>query len=439
MGKLDGAVATDRIRSGEWRAVAFSFAYFFCVLAAYYVMRPVREQLSAAVGSTQLPWFFAATFVATLLLTPVFAWLVSRWPRRVVVPAVYLFFIACLLAFVPLFTGQGLLGPRALGIVFFVWVSVFNLFVVSVFWSFMADIWDDAQARRLFPVIGLGGTAGAIAGPVLTRQLVEVIGVAPLLVVSALLLGGALACVLVLGRWAREHGSRRNDARNEAAVGGGMFDGLKQVFATPFIRNMALLMLLGDAIGTVAYALITDYSGATFHDAVSRTRFAASVDLVTNTVQVVTQLTLTRWLLVRHGAGAVFLTRAAVGIVACAAMALAADPYAPVLFGLPWVALMLVMTRSLAYGMDQPARESLFTLVPRDWRYKGKNAVDTAVWRAGDVVVAGALNGLRALGASTSVFGWIGAAALALGGTIGWRLARGVERPAPARPAAADA
>ncbi len=439
MGKLDGAVAADRIRSGEWRAVALSFVYFFCVLAAYYVMRPVREQLSAAVGSTQLPWFFAATFVATLLLTPVFAWLVSRWPRRVVVPLVYLFFIACLLAFVPLFTSQGLLSPRALGTVFFVWVSVFNLFVVSVFWSFMADIWDDAQARRLFPVIGLGGTAGAIAGPVLTRELVGVIGVAPLLVVSALLLGGALACVLVLGRWAREHGSRRHDARHEAAVGGGMFDGLKQVFATPFIRNMALLMLLGDAIGTVAYALITDYSGATFHDAVARTRFAANVDLVTNTVQVVTQLTLTRWLLVRHGAGAVFLTRAAVGIAACVAMAMAADPYAPVVLGLPWVALMLVLTRSLAYGMDQPARESLFTLVPRDWRYKGKNAVDTAVWRAGDVVVAGALNGLRALGASTAAFGWIGAAALALGGTIGWRLARGVERPAAARPSIADA
>ena len=141
---------------GEWRAVVLSFVYFFCVLAAYYVMRPVREQLSAAVGSTQLPWFFAATFVATLLLTPVFAALVSRWPRRIVVPVVYVFFIACLLAFVPLFTNQGLLSPRALGMVFFVWVSVFNLFVVSVFWSFMADIWSDEQARRLFPIIAVG-------------------------------------------------------------------------------------------------------------------------------------------------------------------------------------------------------------------------------------------------------------------------------------------
>ena len=87
----------SRVRSGEWRAVAWSFLYFFCVLSAYYVMRPVREQLAAAVGSTQLPWFWTATLVATLVLTPAFAWLVSRWPRRVVVPVVYGFFIACLL------------------------------------------------------------------------------------------------------------------------------------------------------------------------------------------------------------------------------------------------------------------------------------------------------------------------------------------------------
>ena len=251
-------------------AVALSFVFFFCVLAAYYVMRPVREQLSAAVGSTQLPWFYAATFVATLALTPVFAALVSRWPRPVVVPLVYGFFIACLLGFVPLFTVHGLLSPRALGIVFFVWVSVFNLFVVSVFWSFMADIWDQQQARRLFPIIALGGTAGAIAGPLITRGLVEVIGVAPLLMVSAALRGMAIVCVIWLGRWSRVHGARR-EARHEAAVGGGMFDGLKQVFADPFMRSMALLMVLGDCIGTINYALVTDYSGAVFHDAVART------------------------------------------------------------------------------------------------------------------------------------------------------------------------
>ncbi|MGV8930787.1 MAG: NTP/NDP exchange transporter [Luteimonas sp.] len=415
------------VQGGELRAVMLSFVYFFCVLAAYYVMRPVREQLSAAVGSTQLPWFFAATFVATLLLTPVFAWLISRWPRRIVIPLVYVFFIACLLAFVPLFTTQGVLSPRALGIVFFVWVSVFNLFVVSVFWSFMTDLWDEGQSRRLFPIIALGGTAGAVVGPLITRELVNVIGVAPLLVVSAVLLCLALVCVVLLGRWAREHGARRHEIGHEAAVGGGMFDGIKQVFANSFMRNMALLMLFGDAIGTIAYALITDYSGATFPDAVARTRFAANIDLSTNITQVIVQLTLTRWLLVRSGAGPVIAVWAVVGAMACLAMTLAVDPYRPVIGMMPWVALVLIITRSLAYGMVQPARESLFTQVPRELRYKGKNAVDTAVWRAGDVVSALSINGLRALGVSVGGFGVIGAAVLGVSGVIGWRLARRVE------------
>ncbi|MGY0505004.1 NTP/NDP exchange transporter [Luteimonas sp. e5] len=449
-----------RIHAGEWPALLVSFLYFFFVLSAYYVIRPVREQLAAAVGSTQLPWFFAATFIATLALTPVFAWLVSRWPRRVVVPVVYLFFIACLLAFMPFFASEGLLSPRVLGIVFFVWVSVFNLFVVSVFWSFMTDIWSNEQARRLFPLIALGGTLGAISGPVLTRQLVGVLGVAPLLLVSSLLLGLALGCVLLLGRRAHRFSRASTQEREGRAIGGGMWDGLKQVFADPFVRAMSILMLLGDAIGTLAYVMITDYSHVTFADAVERTRFAANVDLATNLLQIGAQLTLTRWLLVRHGAGPAIAGWALVGVLACLGCMLAADPHAavfattqaqaqgwiealpripllhPLLAGLvellpnlSWVVLMLVLTRGLMYGMVGPARESLYTRVPRELRYKGKNAVDTAVWRAGDVASASMINGLKALGAGIPVFAALGGLALAASGVIGWRLARRVEAP----------
>lgn len=418
-----------RVHSGEGRAVAFSFLYFFCVLAAYYVIRPVREQLSAAVGSTQLPWFWLGTFVATLVLTPVFGWMTVRWPRRIFVPAVYLFFAACLLAFVPLFTRSGLLSPRALGIVFFVWVSTFNLFVVSVFWSFMADIWDNAQARRLYPLIGLGGVAGSVCGPLLTEQLVGVIGVAPLLVVSALLLLGALGCVLWLGRWADRYGARRHEIDRDAVVGGAMFDGLKQVFTQPFIRSMALLMVLGDCIGTVGYVLMTDYSHATFvGDAIARTRFAARVDAVTNITQIVVQLTITRWLLVRWGAAAPIGAWALASVAVLLSTALSPTPFVPVLWVFPWAVLALIVTRSLSYGMVGPARESLYTRVPRELRYQGKNAVDTAVWRAGDVVVASSMNGLRALGMGVPGFALLAGLAAAVSGWIGWRLARRTER-----------
>lgn len=415
------------VEADEWSAVGFSFVYFFCVLASYYVMRPVRDQLSAAAGSLHLPWFFAATFVATLILTPLFSWMVTRWPRRVVVPVVYVFFIGCLIAFVPFFLDPELLNSHSLGLIFFVWVSVFNLFVVSVFWSFMVDIWSDSQARRLFPLIALGGTFGAVAGPVITRALVDYIGIAFLLVIAAGLLAMAVICVIALGRWARHHGVHRFDVKRESAIGGSMWDGLRQIFLDPFIRQMALLMLLGDAIGTISYVLVIDYSGATFTDAIARTSFAASIDMITNILQAVVQLTITRWLLVRLGAGPVIGISAAVSVVACLGMALSSNPYQSLIGSMPWVAWVLIITRSLSHGMVQPARESLYTLVPRDLRYKGKNAVDTAVWRAGDVASSLSFNGLRVLGVTTSGFGFLGAGLIAASGIIGWRLANRVE------------
>jgi len=430
-----GDAGSRRVRQGELPALLLSFAYFFCVLAAYYMIRPVREQLAAAVGSTQLPWFYGATLVAMLMLAPVFGALVSRWPRRVVVPLVNLAFIACLLAFVPLFAAP-VLSPRMLGIVFFVWVSVFNLFVVSVFWIFMSDIWDPAQARRLFPLIAVAGTAGAVAGPTLTRSLVQVLGVAPLLVVSASLLGIAVACIVLLGRWARVHGARRNEPGHEAAVGGGMWDGLKQLFADPFMRGMAVLLLLADGIGTVNYALVTDYSGATFQDAVSRTRFAADIDLATNLLTVATQVLVTRWMLPRTGAGPVILVWAGISTAALLLVVFAADPHAALVGAMPPVAIALVVSRGLAYGMAEPARHSLFARVPRNVRYKGQNAVDTAVWRFGDLAIALGMNALRSAGLVTAGFASLSAAAAMAAAAIGWRLSRRVDgsQAAPAPP-----
>jgi AAA family ATP:ADP antiporter len=423
-------VTQRRVQAGEWPAVVVSFAYFFCVLAAYYMIRPVREQLAAAVGSTQLPWFYAATFATILALAPVFGALVSRFPRRIVVPLVNMVFIACLLGFVPLFSQQGLLSPRTLGVLFFVWVSVFNLFVVSVFWIFMTDIWSVAQSRRLFPVIALAGTVGAVAGPVLTRSLVGVIGVGALLVVSASLLCIALLCIVWLGRWVRVHGERRAPA-DEAAVGGGMFDGLRQVLANPFMRAIAILLLLADGIGTVNYALVADYSNAAFADAVARTRFAANVDLATNVLTALVQLTLTRWLLPRAGAGPTILAWAAGSLAMLLLVVFSVDPHAPLLAGMPAVALALIVSRGLAYGMAEPARHSLFAGVPRNIRYKGQNAVDTAVWRFGDVAIAVGMNALRSLGASVGMFAALSAGAAVGAGAIGWRLSRRIEPAAP--------
>lgn len=392
-------------------------------------MRPIRDQFAVKVGSAQLPLFFATTFLATLLLTPIFSWLVSRWSRHVIMPIVYLFFIGCQLVFIFFFNNQELFDLKIFGFIFFVWVSIFNLFVVSIFWSFMTDIWSDLQARRLFPIIALGGTAGAIMGPIITRSIVEFFGLAVLLMISTALLILAVISVLFLGKWAHKHGANRLKAGNEAALGGGMLDGLKQIFTNSFIGCMALMMLLSDAIGTIAYVLVTNYSGATFpNDAIAQTRFAADMDLSANIIQIFVQLTVTRWLLVRYGAGSVFALWAAIIVFACLTMAFILDPYAPIIGAMPSVALTMILTRSLSYGMLQSARETLYTLVPRDLRYKGKNAVDTVVWRAGDVASLMSVNGFQALGVNAAGFGIIWAALAAASGWIGWRLANRVEK-----------
>jgi AAA family ATP:ADP antiporter len=402
------------IQRHEWFAVTVAFAYFFCVLAAYYVIRPVRDQLSAAVGSTALPIFYMATFVATLALTPLFGALVARFPRRIFVPLVYLFFIAGMLAFIPLFRIQDVIGARLIGSVFFVWVSVFNLFVVAVFWSFMADLFDAEQAYRLFPVIGLGGTLGAVVGPVMTKMLNATLGVSALLIVSAVLLGVAIACILALSRWSRRHPVAGDETRDERVIGGGILAGAIETLKSPLMRRLALLMLLGDSVGTVIYALLIDYSGATYATREARINFSANIDFYANVFQVVLQLGVTRALLVRFGPAPALALDGALKAIMLAGLAV---------FAGPWIAAIAVVTRASAYGVFKPAADTLYTRVDAQTRYKTKNFIDTAVWRFGDVIVISGFNLLRGLGTSVPGFAALTVVAAASSGWIGWRAA----------------
>ncbi|MEP7042419.1 MAG: MFS transporter [Dokdonella sp.] len=406
------------IQRHEWFAVGVSFVYFFCVLAAYYVIRPVRDQLSAAVGSAALPIFYAATFAVTLALAPLFGSLVARFPRRRFVPIVYVVCILVMFAFVPLFRMQDSIDARLLGTAFFVWGSVFNLFVVSVFWSFMADLFDAEQAHRLFPIIAMGGAAGAIAGPALTKSLVFVVGVSGLLVVSALLLGLSIVCILALSRWSLRHPMVGDERRDERVIGGGVLAGAIETIKSPLMRRFALLMLLGDAVGTVIYALLADYSGATYHTPEARTNFAASIDLYTNVLQMALQLGLTRALMVRFGPAPALALDGVVKALMLAGL---------IVVGGPWIAVAVVITRASAYGVFKPAFDSLYTRVDAETRYKTKNFIDTAVWRFGDLVITSGFNLLRGVGMALPGFAALAMLAAAGSSWVGWRAARTVE------------
>lgn len=403
------------IQRHEWFAVGIASAYFFCVLAAYYVIRPVRDQLSAAVGSTALPIFYLATFLATLALAPVFGALVARFPRRRFVPIVYLFFLLGMLAFIPAFQMQDAIGPRLLGSVFFVWVSVFNLFVVAVFWSYMADLFDAEQAHRLFPIIALGGTLGAIAGPAMTQALNAVIGVSGLLVVSSALLGLAIACMLALARWSRRHPVAGDSQRDERIIGGSFIAGAIETIKSPLMRRLALLMLLGDAVGTVIYALLSDYVGANYADRAARIDFYARLDLFANLLQVVLQISLTRALLVRFGPGSALAVDGLIKAVMLAGLAL---------FSGAWIGIVMVVTRASAYGVFKPAADAVYTRVDAETRYKTKNFIDTSVWRFGDLVVTSGFNLLRGIGVGLAGFAALATLGALASAWTGWRAAR---------------
>ncbi|MBL8522113.1 MAG: MFS transporter, partial [Betaproteobacteria bacterium] len=205
------------IKRDEWPAFLWSFAYFFFLLCGYYVLRPVRDEMGIQGGLKNIPWLWTGTFVAMLLVTPLFGWISSRWPRRKFLPGVYGFFILNLLFFYFAMNSDAL-DKTAVASAFFIWVSVFNYFVVSVFWSFMTDIYDSVTAKRLFGAIAAGGSIGAMTGPIITAALVKQVGIPNLLLISGVLLGIAIACIVSLGRWAKARQAERAAAGGTSAA-----------------------------------------------------------------------------------------------------------------------------------------------------------------------------------------------------------------------------
>jgi AAA family ATP:ADP antiporter len=407
----------------ERKALGLSFGFFFFVLTSYYLLRPVRDQFSAAVGSTNLWPFWLATLVATLVFTPFFGALVSRFPREKFIPVVYAFFILCLLAFVPAFRAEAQIGPRLLGTVFYVWVSVFNLFVVSLFWSFMADLFDSVQSRRLFPVIALGGTSGSLFGPFVAT----LVPIETLLFASATMLLGGIACTFALAQWARENPQPARHAEGEV-IGGNWWAGLKSLFTSPFLRHMVLLTMLSEAIGTMAYGLAADYIKANFADAEARKTMYAQIDLMTNVLVVLMQgFGITRFILSRYGIGFGLALASVFNFIVLIGVAMSGQPIA--------VIAMLVITRAGSYGLYKPASDAIYTRVSREVKYKGKNAIDTVIWRLGDVLVSGGMALAKPLAIGVVGYSLVSAGCSAAAAWVGWRTPRAAdlepEVPAP--------
>ena len=405
----------------ERSAALWSFAYFFTLLAGYYVLRPVRDQMGIAGGVKTLPWLFTATFVTLVVAQPVYGALVARLPRARFIPIVYHFFAVNLAVFWLLLTLG--VAPTTVARVFFVWVSVFNLFAVAVFWSFMADLFTSEQGKRLFGFIGAGGTAGALLGPAITIGLSVPLGPANLLVAAIVFLELAVFCVHRLERVA---GARVGAGGDERRIGGAAFAALPGLVRSPYLLGVAAWVSLLSFGATILYFEQAHIVSTTVQGAGAQTRIFASIDLAVGILTLATQLFATGRLLGRFGVGAAAAALPAVYIVGFAVLAL-----------MPTLAVVLVFQvaqRWMNFAIANPARQVFFTVVGRGEKYKAKNLIDVVIYRGSDALYGWVFDTLQALGLKLAgialwclpvVAGWL-VLSIALGRTQARRAAREV-------------
>jgi AAA family ATP:ADP antiporter len=373
----------------ERAAALWSFAYFFTLLAGYYVLRPLRDQMGIAGGVKNLPWLFTATFVTLIAAQPLYGALVARLPRARFIPIVYHFFVANIVLFWVLLTLG--IAPVIVARVFFVWVSVFNLFAVTVFWSFMADLFTAEQGKRLFGFIGAGGTAGGLLGPVITIGLSAPLGAVNLLIAAAVLLELAVFCVLRLERAATAQATASGGAdAGPQPVGGSAFAALPEVLRSPYLIGVGAWVSLLSFCATIIYFEQANIVSAVVHDRNTQTQLFASIDLAVNLLSLATQVFVTGQLLKRFGSGLTAGALPAVYIVGFAALFLAPT--------LAVVVTVQVLQRWMNFAVANPARQVFFTVLGRAEKYKAKNLIDVVVYRGSDALYGWVFDCLQALG-----------------------------------------
>jgi AAA family ATP:ADP antiporter len=379
------------VREEEVRALLLSAAYFFCILSAYYVIRPIRDEMAVAGGVRNLPWLFTGTLVTMLLVNPPFAVLVARFSRKRFVSITYRFFMTNLAAFFLLFSVSQSTHGVWIGRAFFVWTSVFNMFVVSIFWAFMADVFRTDQSKRLFGFIGVGGTLGGLVGAAITASFVEQVGSANLLLVSIVLLELAVFFVRRLsGLFASLRRGSDAVVQEEQPIGGSALAGFTHIARSPYLLGICAYLLCYTFAATVLYFQQASIADQYFTVRAARTAFFAKIDFAVNALTVLTQLFLTGRIVRVLGVGVTLTLLPAVCIVGFTSLGL-----------VPTLAVLVVfqvLRRAGEFAVTRPTRETLYTVVSREDRYKAKSLIDTFVYRSGDQIAAWSYTFLAWLG-----------------------------------------
>ncbi len=358
------------VRPGELKALALSFAFFFSVLCSYYIVRPLRDERAISLGGDFIQQSFLIVFIVMLAAVPVFGWIVAHTPRRLIVPAVYGFFILCLAGFWVMHL-RGKPGPFEASI-FYIWVNIFALFAVSLFWSVMSDVWSAEQAKRLFGVISLGGTAGALTGPLLIQMLLKLIGVDNLFLVSILFLTIALFAALVLRRYT----GREPTHTSERAEGGSILAGAINVWKSPYLFRIAAWIFAANMVGIFFYLEQARILGMLLPEREERILFLSQMETATSVLTILFEAFVTARLLKWLGVGRTLAIAPAFVAVALTAILLVPSLWI--------IAGIMVASRAIGYGISNPAIRVLYTVVAPADKYRSQNFIDTLVHRGGN-------------------------------------------------------
>jgi ATP:ADP antiporter, AAA family len=378
------------VRPAELSALGWSWLYIFFVLSSYYILRPIRDEMGVDGGVENLQWLFSGTLVGMILVNPPFAALVAKLPRARFISIAYRFFIANLLLFVVLLKMATAEQNIWLGCIFFIWTSVFNLFVVSVFWALMVDVFNSEQGKRLFGFIAAGATLGGIVGSSITAALAQQIPAIYLLLGSAVLLELAVLSVRRLSRIAGALHERRASLADEAPIGGSALSGLSHALKSPYLVNVSAYILLYAITSTFLYFQQAEIARDSFADRGARTAFFARIDLWVNMLTLGAQLFVTGRVLRTIGVALTLAILPALSILGFGTLALTPTILVLVIYQ--------VLRRAGNFAFARPTREVLFTVVPREDKYKAKSFIDTVVYRAGDQVGAWSYALLGAVG-----------------------------------------
>ncbi|WP_350206121.1 MFS transporter [Ekhidna sp.] len=370
------------ISNEEVKPVMASFFYFFFLMSSYFILRPVRDEMGIQAGVENMQWLFTGTFITMLLIVPVFGYLMKRYHRQKLIPGIYIFFCFNILVFYVLFS---FFTVPFVSITFFIWLSVFNLFVISIFWSFNADIFSSDQAKRLYGPIAAGGSSGAIFGPIITSFLAGQIGVTNLLLISVLLLGLATYCLKQLIK----HASIREERKLLAPIKGSIWEGLKLMIQSPYLKQIGLFVLLYTCISTFLYFEQAHIISVAFADSEDRTSYFGFRDLLVNSSTLFLQFFITERIL--RKAGIIFCLILVPIVALFGFLSLGISQSVVVLL------IVQVLYRSLNFSIQRPSREVLFTKVSVQEKYNAKNFIDTALYRGGDALSGWLFAGLSAL------------------------------------------